>query len=409
MLLTMAPKSWAAADYKVLYSFTSKNSNPSSGLVTDAEGNAYGVTSGGGVENSGTAYELSPTTGYHLLHSFGPKDPAGQYPVGNMVLDATGNLYGTTYYGGNSGQNCALHTCGAVFELSPPSGGAGQWTETVVYSFCSKAGCMDGANPFSGVILDSAGNLYGTTSGGGNNGSGTVFELSQSSDGWTEDVLYRFGNGKDDGSNPEGALVFDSIGNLYGSTAQGGESGAGTVFELSPGANGWTEAILYSFDFEDGYGPNGVVMDPAGNLYGSTNQGGIFTCSGADGCGTVFELTPSDGNWTETVLHNFGDGRLDGILPLAGLVLDASGNLYGTTYRGGGSQGCQSRYGCGTVFKLSPGVGGQWTETLFRFPESGLLGGVPAAQVTLDSTGNVYGTTTLGGTDGVGVAFKITQ
>lgn len=408
-LVSFAVVSAWSASYKVLYNFSSNNARPSTGLVFDAQGNAYGATSEGGVKNSGTVYELSPTTGYHLLHAFGPKDPGGNSPMGNLVLDAAGNLYGATAFGGSTTHGCTQKGCGTVFELSPPSNGVGQWIETVLYTFCSKANCSDGASPQSGVIFDSVGNLYGSTNAGGNPGGGTIFELVPASAGWAESVLYNFGSAQGDGSGPLGSLVFDVLGNLYGATITGGgPADAGTVFELSPSPSGWIESVLHAFDVEDGFNPmGGVALDTAGNLYGTTDQGGTSSCFGTDGCGTVFELSGSDGSWTETVLHSFSGGS-DGQSPQAGVVLDPVGNVYGTTTRGGNPRGCSS-LGCGTVFRLSPGPGGQWTETLFRFPGSGTLGGVPVAPATLDSVGNVYGTTSEGGANGVGVTFRIEQ
>jgi uncharacterized repeat protein (TIGR03803 family) len=404
MILLMAVSAWAGA-YKVMYYFHSSNANPSSGLVLDAKGNVYGTTlnggesGGGGEHNSGAVYELSPTTGYHLLYEFAYKGVGGWHPQGNLVLDSAGNLYGTTLDGGANKTGCNNDGCGVVFELSPPSYG-GLWTETVLYSFCSQANCADGANPGAGVIFDSTGNLYGTTGTGGIGpnclgGCGTVFELSRSGSGWTESVLCAFATSACEGEVPSGNLVFDTVGNLYGTTSAGGAGGRGAVFELSPLGNSWTQTLLYSFSgfsgSTDGYDPRaGLVFDPAGNLYGTTYAGGENLYYG-----TVFELSPSPGNWTETIIYNFGGGS-DGAYPESSLVFDSSGNLYGTTFGGGESEGCLG-YGCGTVFKLTPDQSNQWTETLFRFPADGNLGTRPTAPVLLDAAGNAYGTTSVGG------------
>jgi len=402
-----------SASYKVLYGFGASNAKPSSGLTFDAQGNAYGVTSGGGYNEAGTVYELSSTTGYHLLFKFGKSQAGGAYPLGNLVLDSAGNLYGTTLAGGID-RNC----CGLVFELSPPSNGVGLWTETVLHTFCAgNDRCPDGAEPTSGVIFDSSGNLYGTTTGGGSPGSGpgggTVFEMSPTSTGWTETVLYTFNVTMEDGfGEPQSRLVFDGAGNLYGTTARGGTAFWGSVFELSPAGNNWTETVLYEFggvQNNDGAEPfAGVVFDAAGNLYGTTDEGGHPSCNEGLGCGTVFELTQAqDGSWIETILHRFAGINGDGEFPAAGVVLDASGSVYGTTSEGG-IPGCSPAPSCGTAFRLTPVGTGEWTGDIFLFP-GGMSGNNPDAQLTLDSSGNLYGTAGAGGPHGGGVAFKITQ
>lgn len=401
-ILLMVSCAWSAS-YKVLYGFGGTNATPSSGLVFDSQGNAYGTTSAGGLNEAGTVYELSPTTGYHLLFKFGKSIAGGAYPLGNLALDSAGNLYGTTLAGGIE-RNC----CGVVFELSPSSNG-GLWTETVLHTFCAdrKRGCPDGEEPAAGVIFDTAGNLYGTTEGGGSHG--TVFELSPNSGGWTETVLYDFGATEDGLGIPASALIFDSTGNLYGTTERGETALGGTFFELSPAGVSWAETILYQFGSVNNDGAEllaGVVFDLVGNLYGTTQKGGDPSCSQGVGCGTVFVLTPTvGGSWSETILHSF-DGT-DGNLPQAAVVLDPSGSVYGTAFVGG-TRGCYNTLGCGTVFKLTQGVGGVWAESVYRFPNQS-SGSNPMAPLTLDSSGNVYGTTTTGGPRGGGVAFRITQ
>jgi uncharacterized repeat protein (TIGR03803 family) len=397
----LVASAWSATD-KALYNF---GSQPSSGLITDVQGNAYGTTSGG-PNNSGTFYEVSPATGYHLLYVFHSKPGTGGWrPQGNLVLDSAGNLYGTTVYGGANNKACANQGCGVIFELSPPSNG-GLWTETVLYSFCSQANCSDGANPQAGVVFDSTGNLYGTTEVGGlaSNAYGTVFKLSLSESGWIESVIYDFAGGSEgDGASPESGLTFDAAGNLYGTTMGGGETGNGTVFELSPVGSGWVESVLYTFkSLHDGIVPvAGVILDFEGNLYGTTTYGG------AGHAGTVFELAPNgDGVWTETILHDFGGGN-DGDDAMAAVVFDSSGNLYGTTVYGGSSNSCGG-YGCGTVYKLTP-QGGEWIESIFRIPANSNLGNGPSTPVTLDSAGNVYAMTTSGGNSSNGVLFEIRQ
>ncbi len=398
LVCLLAASAWSAT-YRVLYNFSS---TPSSGLIVDSQGNAYGTTSGGS-NNAGTVYEMSPATGYHLLYRFSQKGAGGWYPQGNLVFDSAGNLYGTTVYGGANAKVCGNEGCGVVFELSSSSNG-GQWTETVLYSFCSQASCSDGANPHAGVIFDSAGNLYGTTEVGGiaANCCGTVFQLSPSQSGYTENVIYSF-TYPNDGRLPLAGLIFDASGNLYGTTGSGGQTGNGTVFELSPAGGGWAESLLYSFgSHHDGVTPEaGLTFDSAGSLYGTTGGGGA-----TGDYGTVFELSPNgSGGWIETILHSFAGGS-DGYKPMAGVVFDSSGSLYGTTIYGGATD-CNG-YGCGTVFKLTL-RGTQWTESLFRFPTSGSLGNWPSTPIALDSLSNVYGTTGSGGSNSDGIMFKIAQ
>jgi uncharacterized repeat protein (TIGR03803 family) len=410
-LVLLTVTSARSASYRVLYNFNRKNSSPSSGLIADSAGNVYGTTLGNGVDDYGTVYELSPATGFHVLYSF--KGADGREPQGNLVFDSAGNAYGTTIYGG-SHKGCSALGCGVVFKLTPPSNG-GEWTETVLYSFCSLSNCADGANPHAGIILDVFGNLYGTTMAGGTTqncvgGCGTVFELSPTQSGWTGQVLYSFLAGPY-GAGPMGSLVFDAVGNLYGTTGGSGSGNGGTVFELSPSNGSWLETVLYNFDdfsgSTDGVEPAaGLIFDAKGNLYGTTTRGGAFGSGNGTGFGTVFELSPGINGWTETILYSFG-GENDGSEPKSNLVFDASGNLYGTTFAGGGARGCLGN-GCGTVFNLTPNSG-SWIETLFRFPINDQLGMQPNTPVLLDSAGNVYGTTTAGGAHGAndGVVFRI--
>jgi len=333
-----------------------------------------------------------------VLHNFG-NGTDGYHPEAGLILDAAGNLYGTTYWGGNYGD-------GTVFELTP--NGSGGWTETVLYNFCSQTGCADGANPAAGLIFDAAGNLYGTTYGGGtynyycSGGCGTVFKLTpQAGGGWTETVLHSFGNVLGDGFLPDAGLIFDVAGNLYGTTYAGGAYGQGAVFELTPtGGGGWTVNVLFSFNYTDGFGPSAaLIFDAAGNLYGTTILGGNY------GAGTVFELTPNpSGGWTETVLHSFNRNGTDGWYPEAGLILYAAGNLYGTTYWGG-TQWCGGS-GCGTVFELTVRYGGWAYTVLHSF--SGGDGAGPSAGLILDAAGNLYGTTSAGGVNGVGTVLELT-
>jgi uncharacterized repeat protein (TIGR03803 family) len=272
----------------------------------------------------------------------------------------------------------------AVLFLAALLVATGAWAssaERVIYDF---AGGTDGSLPIwnGNLIFDGKGNLYGTTVEGGNSDGGTVFELSPTKTGWAKTILYEFAGGGLDASQPDSGLVFDSAGNLYGTTLQGGVYTCGTVYQLTPSSTGeWTETTLFTFGQEGGCEPIApVVLDKSGNIYGTT--------SGAGGGGTVFELTEAKGVWTETTLHTFGTGN-DGKNPNA-LTIDSEGKLYGTTLYGG-------KYGIGTVFELAES-GGQWTEeVIYNFGSSDPDGAYPYAGVTLEN-GVLYGTTNYGGT-----------
>lgn len=331
----------------------------------------------------------------------------GNNPYGGLVFDSAGNLYGTTYNGGNP-KTCNNNGCGVVFELSPSGSG---WTEKVIHTF---SGGWDGANSRATLIIDAAGNLYGTTTAGGDLtacrgfGCGVVFKLSPQSGGtWTETVLYAFVGGTKDGAVPTPNLTFDSAGNLYGTAKFGGSSayctlaypGCGTAFKLSPTSSGpWKETILRAFpNGNDGAEPGaGLTLDAAGNLYGTTEFGG------PQGNGIVYRLSPtSGGRWQETVLYQFGTLTTDGNFPLSTLTFDAAGNLYGTTAQGLGSSSW------GTVFELSPTTSFAWQETqLHIFVPSSTDGIFPGAGVVFDSAGNLWGTTTSS-LSGAGSVFKL--
>jgi uncharacterized repeat protein (TIGR03803 family) len=281
----------------------------------------------------------------------------------------------------------------ALISFTVPS-----WAATrrysVIYSF---QGGTDGAAPDSTMIFDAAGNLYGTTQAGGTANAGTVFELSPGTNGWTEKVLYSF-LGEPDGYLPNSTLAMDKAGNLYGTTGNGGDTCAsfgscGTVFELTPSTNGgpWTETILYSFQGRtDGAHPNGVILDKLGNLYGTTISAGNLSCVGLNdstGCGTVFELSLAGGTWTETTIYTF-QGSPDAASPQSGLTMDTSGNLYGATTLGG------SGNGEGTVYELSPS-NGAWSERILYSFEGIQFG--PSSTLVFDSGGDLVGTAGGGG------------
>jgi uncharacterized repeat protein (TIGR03803 family) len=370
-----------------------------------------------------------------VLYSFqGNAD--GATPVGAVVFDKQGNLYGATQDGGAA--TCpSIYQCGTVYQLAPPAQKGGSWTETVLHVFQGNTN-NDGASPFGGLVIDSAGNLYGTTAyGGAGNcvvlgvftGCGTVFELSppqQKGGVWTETILYSFQSGGD-GYVPSGDLVVDKSGNLYGAMLVGGGLGesnncdnafyayCGTVFELSPPkkkGQQWTEKILHSFagiiplaTVGDGATPvGGLVLDAKGAIYGATELGG-YNCPHASGwgCGTVFKLTQpvkKNGSWTENVLYRFRT-LPDGAWPFAGVILDKQSHLYGTTPQGGEGNGS------GTIFRLDVGSHGEWAEKILYSFEGGNDGAEPHASLAMDSLGNLMGTTLgAGGANRHGVVFR---
>ncbi len=397
-LLLSLTAAHAADTERVLYSFNGTTGSEPIGLTADASGNLYGASTATAAQKHGSVFRLAKGPAGHwnmtVLYEFrGGAD--GNGPNGNLVFDLSGNLYGTTIYGGPSNL-----CCGTVFELTPTA--SGPWKKTTLYSFTDVSA---GRYPYAGVIFDTAGNLYGTTSvGGSDGGCGAAFELSPSSSGaWTETTLHGFGCGND-GNLPAAPLVFDQKGNLYGTTGSGGgknttvcTAGCGTVFELTLNAGAWTEQVLYAFgDGTDGDFPDGpLVLDAAGNLYGTAGAGGDF------GRGVVFELSPgTGGTWTESTLYSF-EGGSDGQLPQFGLIRTRAGNFYGVTDAGGVS--CN----CGTVFELLPVTGGGWAENILYTFSGGTDGGYPYSGLAIDKQGSLYGATTLGGTDNQGTIFRL--
>jgi len=388
-----------------LYSFKggSDGDAPNGGLALDAQGNLYGSTYGGGTPHKnpayGTVFEVSASGAETVLYSFqrakNGKSPGGANPNGSLVRDSQGNLYGTTQRGG------ANFNAGALFEVSRSG------AETVLHSFSahrpSKKRPADGSAPLAGVIFDGQSNLYGATSFGGNYnceddpyGCGAIFEVTASG---VETLLYEF-NGGTDGFSPRGPLIFDQEGNLYGTTLWGGNSncgyGCGVIFKLAPSG---AETVLYRFTGgADGGSPNGgLLLDGEGNLYG-TAGGGNPNCTG--GCGVVFKLSPPG---TETVSYSFTGGA-DGEYPYGGLVSDGWGNLYGVTAAGGiVNSNCRTYPGCGVVFELSP----SGTETVLYSFTGGADGKNPAGPLVFDGQGNLYGTAG-GGAYGKGTVFKLT-
>jgi uncharacterized repeat protein (TIGR03803 family) len=344
----------------------------------------------------------------NLLHTFAG-GPGGASPLGTLILDGNGNVYGTTQFGGIKNTACP-NGCGTVYELIP--GSNGQWTETVLHTFTGGTG---GAQPLGGLISDGTGDLYGTTSSGGTStncpgGCGTVFELTPATGGnWTWHELFSF-NGTG-GQMPVGRLALDGAGNLYGVTAEGGGAtacteGCGTVYALVHNSDAWTWKGLHIFSgIRFGTHPMaGLVLDNLGNLYGTTVSGGI-NCNGA-GCGTVFELMRGNGGaqWTLRQLHAFAGPGSDSDSPQAELVFDATGNLYGTTSGASQPEGCSP---CGTAFELIPAATGPWAEHILRAFLGTLDGGSPQAPLISDGNGNLFGTTTVGGSLGGGTIFEL--
>lgn len=393
MLLFVGRGIASAPRERVIYSFQggTDGTNPSTALITDQAGNLFGTTtdggSGGCTGGCGTVFELTPATGgtwtETVLYNFqGGHD--GAAPAAGLVFDRAGNLYGTTISGGPSFD-------GTVFQLTQ-SGGS--WTETVLHSFSGP----DGAYPVDSLVLDDAGNLYGTTVFGGRFSGGTVFQLAPSAGTWTESVLYHF-TGRNDGIDPEAALILDQKGVLYGTTI------AGNVFKLTPPASGdtkWSLKVIYTF----GGGPNAgqlsegtLLAGSNGVLYGTQKFGG-----GPANAGAVYQLTPPathGGAWTETTIYRFTGGA-DGAYPFAGVIADSAGNLYGTSSGNG-------RKNQGTVFQLTPPAthGAAWTETTLHAFSGGPDGSGPGANLIFGKGGALYSTTAGGGSAGKGTVFRI--
>jgi uncharacterized repeat protein (TIGR03803 family) len=396
-----------AQSFNVLHNFTGgpDGSAPVAGLTIDPAGNLYGTASAGGT-GYGTVFRLvykNSAWTFTPLYSFAGGNDGGQ-PQARVVFGPDGTLYGTTAAG--AGNGCNGEGCGVVFNLKPSPRACTTalcpWLEAVLYRF---SGGGDGGDPNGDVIFDRTGNLYGTTVLGGPDcyfrGCGVVYQLTLSAaSGWTERVLYSFSLG-DDGAFPVGGLIADNAGNLYGTTfgySDGIYAPYGTVYELTPSGSGWAEKTLYTFQGgSDGGSPDaGLIADQMGNLYGAT------TSFGTGGGGTVFEMMPSGGNWTLVTLYGligFNGSSQPG--PYASLVMDESGSLYGTTRNDGAS-------GNGSVFKLTRQLDGSWTYTSLHDFTGAADGGFPYSNVVFDTNGNLYGTAYRGGAYGGGVVWEIT-
>ena len=392
LALAFATPPAQAQKFKVLHTFKgSDGAYPTGSLIRDSTGNFYGMTNEGGssktcLHGCGTVFRLAPSRDETVLYSFRGKKGDGNYPssLESPFRDAAGNIYGTTYDGGDL-KTCDGYGCGVVFKLDKKG------NEAILHKFGNGT---DGLEPGSGVVLDAEGNLYGTTEAGGANNGGTLYEVAK---GGAYSILHSFdfpGLGTD-GSIPVGGLTEDSSGNLYGTTVAGGDSGCGTVFTWNTSG---TEAILFSFPCgPGGDGPYGqLLMDNAGNFYGTTKVGGNSGCFDGGGCGVVFKL---DSVFAETVLYTFTGGA-DGEYPFAGLVMDAAGNLYGTTINGGNA-------GIGVVFEVDP-IG---DETVLHSFTGGSDGSFPGG-LFRGANGDLFGLASSGGNprcqNGCGTVFRIT-
>jgi uncharacterized repeat protein (TIGR03803 family) len=381
-----------AQSYSAVYDFcqgsnSSDGENPFGDLIADSAGNLYGTTEYGGTYNYGTVFKVSVDGTETVLHSFaGQRQADGAVPSAGLVMDAAGNLYGTTFAGGALG-------AGTVFEISA------QGSESVLYSF---TGGKDEGEPLGSLTLDSKGNLYGTTTGATDPEIyyGTVFKLAASGK-ITE--LHTFAGPPNDGALPYSGLVHDTTGNFYGTTFEGGAYEVGTVFELSRAG---AETVLYNFTGgSDGAAPYANLLpDGEGNLYGTATAGGSTTsaCGPFVGCGTVFELNPSG---EETVLYAF-TGAADGAVPLSDLLMDSKGDLYGTALAGG-SSACdedENYPGCGVVFELTAAGKEKVLHTFTGYQTSD--GALPSGGL-LRVGSYLYGTTYYGGTSNCGIVYKV--
>lgn len=380
--------SGAQAGENVILQFNhTEGSAPISGLTSDGAGNLYGTTTAGGKGNCGTVFELSPGSAGKwtetVLYSFRGCRSVSQVPYGTLAIDKEGNLYGTQIQYFNSGQ---------IFELM--KGANGTWSYSIIHNFGTEG------TPLGDLTWDASGNLYGATAFNSTSFNGEVFELSPQPNGnWNETVLYTFPAPNGVGF-PVGGVIFDSKGNLYGAAGNGSNGGFGAAYELSPQASGpWALTVLHNFDGSDGSELNSrLVFDSSGNLYG--------TATDPFPNGEVFELIQSSGGkWKEETIYTFASGS-DGSAPQGTLVFDASGNLYGTTARGG--LGCNGSL-CGVVYRLSPQSGGGWKETILHTFESADDGSAPGEGLLVDNAGHLFGTTIYGGGRfGYGTVFEIT-
>lgn len=390
--------SGARAATDVVYSFEGDEDGeyPSTELVVDAAGNLYGTSVQGGEVGGGTVFQLTPSQGgwvHTVLYSFTGGADGGQ-PYGGVTLDGQGNLYGTAVIGGTGG-TCVEEGCGVVYKLTKSGD---NWTQSVVYNF---TGGDDGYGPGSPVTIGGDGSLYGMTPTGGAYGLGVIFQLKPDQGGdWLFRVIHAYTGGEDGGAGSAGRMLLDESGALYGVATVGGEHGKGTAFRLRRTQGGaWRFKTIYAFKGQPdaGFPYGGLARDGAGNLYGTTYY------DGANNLGSVYQLAQSSlGKWRERVLYSFKGGA-DGSNSISNLVLDGAGNLYGTTSEGG-APGCS----CGTIFKLARGNDGKWTESVVHRFEGTPDGAYPYAGMVRGEDGSLYGATVHGGEDDEGSVYQFT-
>ncbi len=389
-----------AQTFSVIHTFTGVGGYaPYAGVTIDRGGHLYGTTSSTGLDGpGGTVYEMKPVNGnwiFNTIFNFATEyGNVGWIPYSRVVFGPGGSMFGTTLEGGTG---YCDHGCGAVYNIRPPRTACNSsncpWTGTAILSFDGYSGERpDLVDP----VFDQAGNLYGTATTGGSSNIGVVFKLTRSNGTWTETVIHDFSG--PDGAYPGSGVIFDQAGNLYGTTGEGGQYNLGTVYRLSPSGSGWTLTTLYSFQgTRDGEYPSAtLVFDGAGNLFGATTLGG------SGGGGTVFRLSPSGGGWNFSLLYSLAGHASEGQDPgvYNALVLDAAGNLYGADY-------ADTPNGYGSIFKLTP-ANGIWTYTSLHDFAGGSDGANPMGGVNFDANGDLYGTTVYGGTTGGGVVWEIT-
>ena len=397
-----AMTSYAASQtFTVLHSFSGLDGQePLTGLTMDSAGNLYGTTYYGGPAGAGTIFKLTHKSGgwiFSSLYSFQGGDD-GAHPQGRVAIGPNGTLYGTTLQGG--GRGCYTLGCGTVFNLRLPPAVCKSvqcpWKETILHRFAD-FGMGDGDDPIGDLTFDSAGNFYGATAAGGSGEgfNGAVYEMAASGGGWSESVIYSFTSAG--GMVPAGGVIFDKSGNLYGTTNQGGAHQYGTIYRLVPSSGGWTQSVLYSLQGNsDGYYTADLILDGAGNLYGANFDGG------PNGGGTAYQLAPSGGGWSYNLMYGFSGQGFGGQLG-GSLVMDKEGNVYGATVYGGSKN-------AGTIFKLTPSGGGWTQSTIHDFTVLSEEGYYPNGSLVIDANGNIYGTTQVGGSGnpGSGTVFMIT-
>jgi uncharacterized repeat protein (TIGR03803 family) len=391
VVFALALSAWATTE-KVLWNFAggSDGSEPwSNYFISDAKGNLYAATAAGGTYSAGTVFMLSPAGKGTVLYEFTGTNGDGNGPHGRLAFDADGEIYGTTQGGGTNGT-------GTVYRLSPKSGGG--WTEKVIYNFSATG--ADGTAPSAGMTIAADGTMYSTTPDGGAFGAGAVFSLKKTSKGWKQTVIQSL-NGSSNGGFPYEGLMMDTAGNLYGAAPTGGASGQGVIYRLSHTKKGWVDTVLYSFTGQNGDGAGlywiDLISDKSGNIYGATSFGGT------NGTGTVWELVYSETKktYSESILYEFGaSGSGDGNDPYGGLAMDIKGNLYGTTLYGGPSN-------IGTSFKLTK-QGKTWKETILHSFVGANDGNEPTGNPYIDAKGRLYGMTQTGGKSNLGIVYRIT-